>query len=581
MLKPHYRIDSYEDYLSVAGIVVEIDPFALASGVVITLSLAALLISYRWLFPRQTATAKRLATLLWAVQTLVILAGMQSVHSNTYVLRLFRIIGENSLGVAFSGAQLALVAVIALLTAWFARGRSHWLRFYLAAFGLLFFFLASEELDVTRLWLEHSIHDYTPIGVIIVAATFLVALRSPRRMSIWYACLSFGLALAAAGGRVIDRMWDAPMCETLGLAYIDTIVERDFCLIGYIEESFELVGVWMVLVAMLGLLSDEVARPKRSLRWTLYVLPIVAFVLCVAISDPDLGQVQRKIQASPADLKFESGLQVYGYQIERAPDQNSLEVSLWLSALPFGYSELGYSVHLVDPSSSTSFSSRDKFVSLSGSRVRGPWHLPVFRQSLQLETATDIQRNHAFFVVLSVWREAGDKFVRQRVVSSDHRLLSDSQVVLGEVVLPRGRAAYAFSPLADFDNAIALGTVDLPAQARPGDTLSITFNWRAEQAVTEDYVQFLHFGNEETGEWWVYDSPPLGARLPSRLWYSGLADFETWEIPLPADLAPGRYLVFTGLYSTSDLERLPATDADGAPHPDARIPLGAIHIEQA
>ena len=92
-------------------------------------------------------------------------------------------------------------------------------------------------------------------------------------------------------------------------------------------------------------------------------------------------------------------------------------------------------------------------------------------------------------------------------------------------------------------------------------------------------MQFLHLGHESSGEWWVYDQQPLGARLPTRLWYKGLADSETWQVPLPADLAPGRYRVFTGLYRTRDLERIPANDAGGSPFPDARVPLGSLTIE--
>ena len=78
--------------------------------------------------------------------------------------------------------------------------------------------------------------------------------------------------------------------------------------------------------------------------------------------------------------------------------------------------------------------------------------------------------------------------------------------------------------------------------------MRISFTWHSDVNWQEDLVQFLHFGFENSGDWWVYDRPPLGPRLPTRLWYSGLADSEAWEVPLPPDLAPGRYEVFTGLY---------------------------------
>ena len=71
----------------------------------------------------------------------------------------------------------------------------------------------------------------------------------------------------------------------------------------------------------------------------------------------------------------------------------------------------------------------------------------------------------------------------------------------------------------------------------------------------------------------------LGDRLPTRLWYKGLADSEVWQAPLPADLAPGRYEVFTGLYRTRDLERVPASDMDGKPWLDGRVLLGSLVLE--
>ena len=92
-------------------------------------------------------------------------------------------------------------------------------------------------------------------------------------------------------------------------------------------------------------------------------------------------------------------------------------------------------------------------------------------------------------------------------------------------------------------------------------------------------MQFLHFSHEESGEWWVYDQQPLGPRLPTRLWYSGLADSEIWQVPLPADLAPGRYTIFTGLYRTRDQQRVPASDSEGKSWLDARVRLGILTID--
>ena len=136
----------------------------------------------------------------------------------------------------------------------------------------------------------------------------------------------------------------------------------------------------------------------------------------------------------------------------------------------------------------------------------------------------------------------------------------------------------------------------MPDRARAGETKWPShFSWRSDIDGTEDYVQFLHFGyvappgevesveegaNAVSSAWWVYDQLPLGPRLPTRLWYSGLADSEVWQVPIPADLAPRAiHMSITGLYRLRDQERLPAIDTDGTYFVDARVPLGILTVE--
>lgn len=202
-------------------------------------------------------------------------------------------------------------------------------------------------------------------------------------------------------------------------------------------------------------------------------------------------------------------------------------------------------------------------------------------QWTELDIPADLPDNHAYLAVLTFWRDEDAGYAFQKVRSSDHQLLSESQVVLGDLVLKAAASPAPGDVYAEFANGFALDPVDMPAQAQAGDAVSIPFTWRATAADPEEYVQFLHFFHEETGEWWVWDAPPLGARLPTRLWYGGLVDTETWQVPLSETLAPGRYAVFTGLYRVADQERLAANRADGRPFVDARLPLGTLTVEPA
>ena len=122
---------------------------------------------------------------------------------------------------------------------------------------------------------------------------------------------------------------------------------------------------------------------------------------------------------------------------------------------------------------------------------------------------------------------------------------------------------------------------ELAESAKAGQTLPISFTWCSDINSDDDHIQFLHLRHDDTGEYFVHDQPPLGARLPTRLWYAGLMDSETWLLPLPADLQPGKYTAFTGLYRKSDKARVPVADADGVAWADDRLALGRIIIREA
>ena len=301
--------------------------------------------------------------------------------------------------------------------------------------------------------------------------------------------------------------------------------------------------------------------------------------LCFLLVHAVIPRIELRLLAQPASAEFESGIHMRGYRTEKSSGATS--VQLYLSARKPDYFGLGYSIHLVDQVSGDSIASNDKWAELHHSIwVLGPDYVQVYRSSMELTYPPQTPTNRALWVVLTLWREVGDEFVAQNVVSSDHKLLNDTQVVLSELVMPAESTASQTIPLAIFDNGVALDAAVLPERAEAGETMSITFDWRSDADGIEDYVQFLHLGHEDSGEWWAYDQQPLGPRLPTRLWYSGFADSEIWQVPLPDDLAPGRYNVFTGLYRTRDLERLSVEDVDGAPYIDALVPLGAITMKR-
>ena len=530
---------------------------------------------FRKLMPRLPSFAKALTATLLLAQVIIVALAVQLQSQDSVLAKLVDVTEERNPAVALAGLQLALVAAYSLLIAWRARAAPVWQRLYHLGLGAVFFYLTWDELFVLHEGMPNWAIYYVGAGAAIVMATLIVGWRSRGRAWIWHGSFLAGLAVSALGAIVLEHLRFPDTCRALGLYYIDK------CLLKYIEEPMEFLGIWLALLATLGLITELAPLPKRRLRLLLFGLPFLALSVIVLTSDPDLERVRRKTGAIETDVRAEAGARVYGYHLDLAAGAEFLEATLWLSAPPFGYDGLGYSIHLLDQAEGSTVASQDEYVTVDGGSVLGPFYLPIFRQTLQLSLPPEARANRAYWVVLRLWREHDGAFISQKSLASDRRSLSDTQVVLDELVVPAAPIATAGLPRARFDKGFILFAPDAPASGSVAETLNLAMTWRADAAGEHDYTQFLHLVNEENGELWAFDQQPLGARLPTRLWYSGLADTETWRIPLPADLAPGRYHVWTGLYRADNQERLGASDAAGAPYPDARVPLGAINIEPA
>ena len=527
------------------------------------------LVSYWRLFPQLAAPYARLASAMLAAQIIVITLSIGIRPISKFQKWLWSLDQEWNIPSTLASTQLALVAGAALLTAWLAKARPAPQRLYLGGIGLVFLFLAWDEYFTFHEGIANWQAYYAALGAVVALATAIIAFRSPRPARIWHLCLLTGLVVSATA--IILLKGQQPICDRFG------IVRLHGCLWPYnYEESLEFLGIWLVLLAVLGHFSLAIPTPKSRLRRALYALPALWILLLV--HNAFIPQLELRLLAQPASVQFESGVRLHGYRMNK--QDGAYVIQLYPSAKRRELEGKGFSAHLVDQVSGDSVASRNRHISRQVGLLFAPGYSHVYRQRMEVEIPSQTAANRALSVVLTLWHDINGEFLRQKVLSSDLKLLGETQVLLGELVLPANSPTPSTAPLAQFENGFSLGAVDLPQGARPGENLVIPFAWQSSENGREDHVQYLHLGHLESGAWFVYDQQPLGSRLPTRLWYSGLADSETWQVPLPADLAPGLYQVFTGLYRTRDQERVPATDADGRPFVDARVPLGTLLIEQ-
>lgn len=103
----------------------------------------------------------------------------------------------------------------------------------------------------------------------------------------------------------------------------------------------------------------------------------------------------------------------------------------------------------------------------------------------------------------------------------------------------------------------------------------ITFFWRATATPSADYTVFIQLwrdGAQVAG----FDSPPLQGDFPTSHWRTGLRVVDPHSIDL-AQLSPGTYRVWAGLYHPQTGERVPAYFRD-APLLNFAVDLGELVI---
>ena len=381
-----------------------------------------------------------------------------------------------------------------------------------------------------------------------------------------------GLAASALGGLILDRgafcflQLESPPC-----AYFS-----------YLEETLELVGNGLILVAVLGYASHSISlHPSRVLLgFALAVsfiwpgLPVAGMLVQVIIPLVDL---QTRAQKISVELS-EAPVQVLGFWqgIGEFTTEREITLHLYLRTEPVRYDDFGFSYTLLDQNTQEVVAKADHWGDrkIALNTVQG-----IHRQSESFTIPATAPRNRALWLTLSFWYQDEDGAYHDYTISaSDRRLLSERQVILTEFVLPTEVDPSSGSSIATFDNGFELRQVELPAEAYAGEPINAIFTWFTANDATEDWSQFLHFVHEESSTFWNHDQPPLGTRLPTRLWYAGLTDHETWQFTLPADLPPGRYQLYTGLYRLSDMTRMTGYDELGVPLPVGRLPLGYIQI---
>ena len=129
----------------------------------------------------------------------------------------------------------------------------------------------------------------------------------------------------------------------------------------------------------------------------------------------------------------------------------------------------------------------------------------------------------------------------------------------------------------DFNHSLEFLGYETSTEVKPGAALPLTLHWRVKQDVQAQQLPlslFVHLLNER-GE--LAAGRDLLA-FPTAGWRSGDVWLQQNDVPLPADLKPGKYRLEIGVYSQADGSRWRVYDAQGDEAGD-RLLLNEIEVK--
>jgi hypothetical protein len=143
--------------------------------------------------------------------------------------------------------------------------------------------------------------------------------------------------------------------------------------------------------------------------------------------------------------------------------------------------------------------------------------------------------------------------------------------------------SYRYDKLTDtnfamFADVFALRKFNAPDTASPGDTLTVTLWWTAEQVSPLDYSVSVFLLSDAGQLAAQHDGPPLNGAAPTSAWTPGDLKYDIHRIALPATLPAGTYTLAVKVYWYGDNQPLPVrTTPDAAPTEYAV--LGVVSVE--
>lgn len=482
---------------------------------------------------------------------------------------------EYTAGAVISAAQYTAVVLVALINALRTPSLKVLQRGFWVLLAAVFAWLAADEFlslhEEVMTWRSaYAIGGAAAVSA--VAAAYWLWFRGQR---VLFVPLLVGLVMMGTSGVLLDAITNDHVLVVGGVEMrwllwfsCDGIIPipcSEMNALGFIEEYFELAGATIVLASLVtysdlmqgegGLRAVKRAAAAAAVLWA----ALFASYMWIA---PALSLA---LDANPAQVDYLGGrLSLAGYRLPDRPLQpgETLPVTLYFRANAPLQDDYRLAVRVTPRYSEEVLDQMDFQL--------GEWQYPssawiagiAVRNRASLHIPADVQTPRSYWLIAQVWSENEEV----SIVANDRQQLTPNTVVLAELpILSNGAAGEPHTAAAyRFAAGMALTGYTLPASSAPGATLAVDFWWETDSKIEQELNQYVHLFNEQGEFVWGYDQAPFGAEVfPTVAWPAGMHEAAHWEIALPADLAPGSYSVYTGLYSLPDIAPQAVTDTQG------------------
>lgn len=367
-----------------------------------------------------------------------------------------------------------------------------------------------------------------------------------------------GLVLQVMRRRLSLRTIPAPLA-ILGTGLLSVTVFLEIWMNRVVAPYGRLSYPVLALVALLLVLGWRGLHPRFPLVPILFLIGLAllapVLVLPPAYAAPAPLTAEAVASRSPGlDLRFlDAAGRPIAQLLTATPLKRSvaagdvLPVEVCLQALRQTEEELSLVVQIIGPENRL-VASRHTFPGL-GRYPSTSWEPDVvFCDRVHVLVGLAVEQTLAYQLEIAMlWQETGERLSIVDAAGNEHSNVFPTRVrveaAAGEVV-PGG------------EEALSLISYETPATWRAGETYPIVLRWGVHMTLPTDYQTFVHLrAPGQSGAAAQADGPPLDGWYPTSWWQPGEVVVDERHFALPADVTPGDYRVYVGLYDLVSGER--------------------------